>query len=258
MTDKYVHFKGSVNEDGTGQADVPVKFTDTGSGLALPVAVVGAVSISQGAITSTISYIATTGGTGYSIGDHITATLFWDASNLANPAFLIAAWYNWDTALEIATPNMAHLTTVSEDNLTDTQLRAAPVPVSAASLPLPTGAATQDTLAALLTELQLKADLTESQPTKQTPLSSATIYVVSSSASSGILLNSNANRRSFCLHNDSTAALYLKFGTTAATNNYTVKIPADAYYEMPMPVYTGRIDGVWASANGDAKITEGT
>jgi hypothetical protein len=55
--------------------------------------------------------------------------LFWDASNLANPAFLIAAWYNWDTSAEIATPTMAHLTAVAEDALTDTQLRAAPVPV---------------------------------------------------------------------------------------------------------------------------------
>lgn len=39
--------------------------------------------------------------------------------------------------------------------LTDTQLRASAVPVSAASLPLPTGAATETTLASALTALQL-------------------------------------------------------------------------------------------------------
>lgn len=45
--------------------------------------------------------------------------------------------------------------TVTTGGLTDTQLRASAVPVSAASLPLPTGAATETTLASALTALQL-------------------------------------------------------------------------------------------------------
>jgi hypothetical protein len=32
---------------------------------------------------------------------------------------------------------------------------------------------------------------------------------------------------------------------------------ADAYYEVPFG-YTGRIDGIWASANGNARVTEMT
>lgn len=57
------------------------------------------------------------------------------------------------------------------------------------------------------------------------------------------------------IHNDSTAILYVKFGTTATTSSYTVKMVADAYYEVPFG-YTGRIDGIWASANGAARVTE--
>ena len=51
--------------------------------------------------------------------------------------------------------------------------------------------------------------------------------------------------------------LYVKFGTTASATSYTVKMVADAYYEVPFG-YTGRIDGIWASANGNARVTEMT
>jgi len=49
--------------------------------------------------------------------------------------------------------------------LTDTQLRATAVPVSAASLPLPTGAATQTTLASIDTDLGAQADAVASSDT---------------------------------------------------------------------------------------------
>jgi hypothetical protein len=57
--------------------------------------------------------------------------------------------------------------------------------------------------------------------------------------------------------NDSTAALFLKFGATASATSFTVKIAAGAYYEMPTrPTYTGIVDGIWAAANGNAYVTE--
>lgn len=71
------------------------------------------------------------------------------------------------------------------------------------------------------------------------------------------LLASNADRRGVILHNDSPGILYLKYGTTASITSYTVKIAADGYWEMPMPIYTGQIDGIWTSAaSGSARITE--
>lgn len=85
--------------------------------------------------------------------------------------------------------------------------------------------------------------------------STATVGTVGASASNGTLLSSNANRIGAAVHNASTAILYLKCGTTASTVSYTVKIGADAYYEVPFK-YTGRIDGIWSAANGFAAVTE--
>lgn len=83
-----------------------------------------------------------------------------------------------------------------------------------------------------------------------------TLANVASSATSVTLQASNAARRGFMVHNDSTAILYVKYGTTASATSYTVKLQPDAYYEMAMPIYTGRIDGIWAAANGNARVTE--
>ena len=60
--------------------------------------------------------------------------------------------------------------------------------------------------------------------------------------------------------NESTAALYVKFGTGASETDYTVVLagaaaPPYAYYEFPQPMYTGPVDGIWASANGSARLT---
>jgi hypothetical protein len=71
------------------------------------------------------------------------------------------------------------------------------------------------------------------------------------------LLASNANRRGVIIHNDSPGILYVKYGTTASTTSYTYKIAADGTWDMPMPIYTGQIDGIWtSSASGSARITE--
>ena len=84
----------------------------------------------------------------------------------------------------------------------------------------------------------------------------ATLTNVNDSASSVTLLSANSARKGATIHNDSTAILYVKFGTTASTTSYTVKMVADAYYEVPFD-YTGRIDGIWASdASGAARVTE--
>lgn len=85
---------------------------------------------------------------------------------------------------------------------------------------------------------------------------SATTSNVNSSATSVTLLAANPGRVSAYVFNDSTQVLYLKFGATASSTSYTVQIAAGGYYEFPMPIYTGIVDGIWASANGAARITE--
>jgi hypothetical protein len=90
------------------------------------------------------------------------------------------------------------------------------------------------------------------------PTSLATLSNATSSASNVTLIASNGARKGLTIFNDSTAILYVKFGTTASTTSFTVKMTGGAYYEMPTPVYTGIVDGIWDSANGAARITEFT
>jgi hypothetical protein len=84
----------------------------------------------------------------------------------------------------------------------------------------------------------------------------ATLSNVASSATNVTLLAANANRIGATIFNDSTQVLYVKFGATASSTSYTVQVAASGYYEVPAPVYRGIIDGIWASANGNARLTE--
>lgn len=85
---------------------------------------------------------------------------------------------------------------------------------------------------------------------------SASLSNVAASATSVTLLASNANRKQATIYNDSTVALYAKFGATASATSFTVKIFGNGYYELPFPVYSGVIDGIWDSASGSARVTE--
>lgn len=112
------------------------------------------------------------------------------------------------------------------DALTDVQLRATPVPV------------------------------TTSQSANATP----TLSNVASSASSVTLLAANAARKGATIVNDSSAILFVKFGSTASATSFTVEMAArsataSSYYEVPFG-YSGIITGIWASATGSARMTE--
>lgn len=87
-------------------------------------------------------------------------------------------------------------------------------------------------------------------------MSNATLSNVASSASSVTLLNANSSRQKCLIWNNSTAILYVKLGSDAATTtSCTYKMISDAQWEVPAG-YTGAITGIWASANGAARITE--
>ncbi len=85
----------------------------------------------------------------------------------------------------------------------------------------------------------------------------AALSSVASSASSVELLpTANPGRAGFVIFNDSSAILYVAFAGTASTTAFTDKIAAGAVYNPPQPVYTGVVSGIWASANGYARVTE--
>lgn len=111
-----------------------------------------------------------------------------------------------------------------------------------------TAAATTDP--ALVVSVSPNSPVTTIQATP-----TATLSNVAGSASSVTVLASNTARKGAIIVNDSTALLYLKFGTTASTTSYTVLLAASAYYEVPFG-YTGILTGIWVSATGNARVTE--
>lgn len=83
----------------------------------------------------------------------------------------------------------------------------------------------------------------------------ATLGNVTGSATSVTLLSANNARKGGSIYNDSTAVLYVKFGITASTTSFNVLLAAGAYFEINAG-YVGRIDGIWASATGTARVME--
>lgn len=85
---------------------------------------------------------------------------------------------------------------------------------------------------------------------------SALTSVVSAAADTS-LLAATSTRTAFSVVNDSTAVLYLKNNAGAAsTTSYTIQIAPGGYYRNDD--WTGAVRGIWASANGNARITEYT
>jgi len=86
--------------------------------------------------------------------------------------------------------------------------------------------------------------------------STPTVVAVPGSATAVTLLAANTARRGACIFNDSTAALYVKWGAGATTALYTARVAPGQLYELPLPVYTGILTGIWSAAAGNAMITE--
>jgi hypothetical protein len=88
----------------------------------------------------------------------------------------------------------------------------------------------------------------------------ATVSNVSASATSVTILSATDTRAGASIYNDTsdtTNYLYVKMGTTASTTDYSVKVNAGGYFEVPYG-YNGRIDGIWVAASGAARVTEYT
>lgn len=89
-------------------------------------------------------------------------------------------------------------------------------------------------------------------------LSNASVARVASSATVVTLdADSGLGRRSMVLFNESTAILYVKWGSGASLTDYSVQIGPSGYYEFPQPIYRGTVTGIWAAANGFVQVTEG-
>ena len=90
----------------------------------------------------------------------------------------------------------------------------------------------------------------------------STLTNVAGSATSVTLLAANNNRKTVLIVNDSTSGLYIAWSSNAAsTSNYSIflrgKIEDNlASTSFSGEDYSGQITGIWATANGFARITE--
>jgi hypothetical protein len=88
---------------------------------------------------------------------------------------------------------------------------------------------------------------------------SSAVTSVASDTNAVTLLASNTNRKQAFIYNDSTAAMFVKFGASATSSSFTVKLAANTAYILPTPpIYSGVITAAWEAANGSARVTEVT
>lgn len=104
-------------------------------------------------------------------------------------------------------------------------------------------------------EVEVTNDAGNPLPVRQFASTTATTSRVASSATTVDLLAMKPTRNQASVYNESTAVLFIKFGTGASSTDYTLPIAGGGYYELPIR-YTGIVTGVWESANGFAQMTE--
>lgn len=198
-------------------------------------------------MASSLSTIVAKDGTPATIAGGILAV---DKSGAGTGPFFAAQTIVDTQGVNTATVKAASATAVATDTSIVTQLN----PNSPGIIP--TG--TAGSASATVLTVQGVASMTP-VITKETKSATGTQSIVASSATSVTVLASNANRLGASVYNDSTQILFLLLttGGTASATVYTVQMVAGAYYEVPFG-YTGALIGIWASANGNARVMEMT
>lgn len=105
---------------------------------------------------------------------------------------------------------------------------------------------------------QISVDTNGTQFTRHSPSPTAIKSSVAASATSVTILASNAARRSAVIVNDSSIDCYISYGGTASTTSYTFILPSLGTSTIVGSEYSGSVVGVWASATGNARVTETT
>lgn len=85
----------------------------------------------------------------------------------------------------------------------------------------------------------------------------AVVTVFNSSGSQQTFVANNPQRTGFMVVNKADTDLYVKFGTTVTTTNFSFIISPQSMYELPLSYYSGQIVGIWTdSPTGSAFVTE--
>jgi len=87
--------------------------------------------------------------------------------------------------------------------------------------------------------------------------STSTISRVGAASSNTSLVAANASRIQIILFNDSNKSAFVKYGTSASSTSFSIKMPPESHHFIDGPVYSGAIDAIWESgATGAMQITE--
>lgn len=87
--------------------------------------------------------------------------------------------------------------------------------------------------------------------------SNATHANVSSANADTLLIAANKKRKDFSIFNDSTATLYIKFGSGASATSCAYKLPPGAMLNDDIcKRWKGDVYGFWDAANGAARTVE--
>ncbi len=79
---------------------------------------------------------------------------------------------------------------------------------------------------------------------------------VAASTAAVPLLAANPNRRGAVIVNESSATLYVAYGSAGTVTDYTYRVDPSGTWVMDQPAYTGPLYGSWDSATGNARVTE--
>lgn len=93
-----------------------------------------------------------------------------------------------------------------------------------------------------------------SDPTRP---NTSVVTSASFSTSTVLLAAANNTRRVLTVYNDSNRNLYLKNGPSASLGDWNVRLPPNAYFEEPQPIWQGEVTCVWAAGgSGYARVNE--
>ncbi len=146
--------------------------------------------------------------------------------------------------------------TVANPGLTDSELRATPVPISgsvAITNPGLTDAqlrATAVPVSGPLTDTQLRASVV---PVSESGANATVTQIILTANTSTILLAANANRKGVVVFTTG-QPVYIKFGATASATSFTYKVVANNT-STEFTGYTGRID-ILATSGQTVTVTE--
>jgi hypothetical protein len=211
----------------------PTRITPTSAGKML---VTAQVSFAAGSLQRW-GYLVVNGNP--STGEVIARTTIQAASNSAQTYFTLSGWYNFNgttdyVELYVRQNNGGALNVLAQASSN------AGTSLAVHSVQGATGATGPEGGTTLVTS------------------SSATNSSVADAATSQTILASNASRKGFSIYNDSSQAAYVKFGSTASTTDFTMKLSPYGFYEMFGDcLYTGIITAIWASdSSGSARVAE--